>query len=224
MSFSEEQNYRDADAKRLSVMIKRWQAVRKLSGLPSTLRDLGVMVGGISQSAVTQYATNKIPLNEAAVRLFASALGVTPEQISPSISERMLETVAKPLLGMAAAPGMVYTWHEAAQLISVSGHNILPAVFSLEIHGSMMGGFLRRGDIVVVSRSQSPSPGDGVMITRAADEGGRQLDAAVYWPGPAGASRYQLGHVIIDGDQADLLGAVVGMPNLRWTRLSKWCA
>jgi hypothetical protein len=223
MPSSEEQRYREADSKRLNMLIKRWQAARKLAGLPSTLRDLGVMVGGISQSAVTQYATNKIPLNESAVRLFASALGVTPIQISPTIAGRMLETAVKPLLGLAA-PGMVYAWHEAVQLISVSGHDILPAVFSIEVPGPMLGGFLRRGDIVVVSRTQAPGPGDGVMLSRAADGGGRQLDPAIYWPGPSGASCYQIGQTIIDGARADLLGSVVGMPNLRWARLSRWCA
>lgn len=212
---------RAEDAKRLRQLIKRWQAARKAAGLPHRLSDLGVMVGGISQSAVSQYQSNLIPLNMAAVRLFASALGVTPIEISPRIAREALNFSAANTLKSTPVAGMVYDWSEMASLLGNFGKEYLPDVFSVELPSEMMGGVFRAGDIAVLSKTQRPCPGDGAIIRL-----GSRLDVATCWRGKQpGAVFAQLADgtmLDFERDAVELLFLIVGMPTLRWSRLARW--
>jgi transcriptional regulator with XRE-family HTH domain len=207
------------DAKRLKARIKSWQAARKALGLPFSYAHLGAMVGGISQSAVSQYTNGDIPLNARALELFASALGVAPESISTTVAVRILaRSNARQNLRGTPAPGMVYDWREMQQIIDEAGSDKLPDIFSVELHTGLFSGLVSAGDTVVLSRIDAPRPGDGAIVRH---QDGR-IEACIYRPGRRGDYYAQVpdGSILHSvSDCVDFLFTVVGMPTLRWSRL-----
>lgn len=210
------------DAKRLKAEIKSWQAQRKAAGLPHLLADLGVMLGGISQSAVSQYANGKISLNVRAVQNFSSALGVTPESISPSLASAVYARFRDGYrLSGTPAPGMVYEWAEMVDVLSQNSIDYLPDIFSVELPSGFFGGLVAEGDIAVVSRRDLPTPGDGVVITHKHGA----LEVAIYRPDRVGDFYAQMpdGSLLHSArDGVNLMFSIIGMPNMRWSRLRRW--
>ena len=207
--------YRAEDAKRLKALIRQWQDRRRANGAPSTLRDLGVMVG-VTQPAVTQFQTGSAPLSKDTVARFARALEVSPWEISPRLAR---DIDHDHIAGHAHAPaaGMVYEWHEATAIASGYGVDMLPQVFSIEIaEGRGLGAMLMPHDIIVVSRTQAPGAGDGVLVLSRG-----QLSTAVAWPSEDGIVLQVLSGVITRIDaETRVVGTVVGMPTLRLGRLT----
>lgn len=212
---------RKSDANRLKSAIKRWQAERKQSSLPALLSDLGAMVGGISQSAVTQYASGAIPLNARALELFASALGVAPDSISPNVAAAILASSnSRQKLRGIHVPGMVYDWREVQSVLMESGGDSLPDIFSAEIQASFFGGLVNAGDVVVLSRIDPPRPGDGAIIKHPDGT----IEPCIYRPGRKGDYYAQApdGSLLHSAsDCVEFLFTVIGMPTLRWSRLMR---
>jgi transcriptional regulator with XRE-family HTH domain len=208
-----------SDARRLKAAIVNWQAARKTSGLPSSYAHLGAMVGGISQSAVSQYANGDIPLNARSLELFSSALGVAPESISSTVATRIVaNSNARLNLRGMPAPGMVYDWREIQYILETSGTDKLPDMFSVELITDLFHGLVSAGDAIVLSRIDKPRPGDGAIIRH---KDGR-IEPCIYRPGRHGDYYAQ----VPDGtllhsrsDDVEYLFTVVGMPTLRWSRL-----
>jgi transcriptional regulator with XRE-family HTH domain len=208
-----------ADARRLKTCIKDWQAARKASGLPSSYGHLGAMVGGISQPAVSQYVNGDMPLNARALELFASALGVAPESISPTVAVNILpHSNSRHNLRGTPSPGMVYEWREVQQILDNAGSDKLPDIFSVELQADLFSGLVAAGDAVVLSRLDAPRPGDGAVV-RHLD--GR-IEPCIYRPGRRGdyyaqVSDGSLLHSV--ADSVEYLFTVIGMPTMRWSRL-----
>ena len=74
------------DAARLKQAFLRWQDHRKVRKEPAT-QDAFAGLVGFGQSALNQYLNAKIPLNADALAKLCEHLGVSPNEISPSISE-----------------------------------------------------------------------------------------------------------------------------------------
>lgn len=112
---------------------------------------------------------------------------------------------------------MVYEWHEATAIASGYGVDMLPQVFSIEIaEGRGLGAMLMPHDIIVVSRTQAPGAGDGVLVLSRG-----QLSTAVAWPSEDGIVLQVLSGVITRIDaETRVVGTVVGMPTLRLGRLT----
>lgn len=216
-------NDRIEDAKRLKELIRGWKAQRAAKGLPSTLADLGALVGGITQSAVSQYANGSMALNPRALLMFSGAFGVSPAEISPSITAQMVSSFGpKGQLSGTSAVGMVYAWPEVVETLTSAGAEYLPDLFSAEIDRPMLGGLLRSGDIAILSKLHPPRTGDGIIVRH---EG--EICPAIYWPGPSSQFYAQLGDgSILDHarDNIHRLFSIVGMPTLTISRLIRWAA
>jgi transcriptional regulator with XRE-family HTH domain len=209
------------DAVRLRSAIKLWRATRKLQGLPYSQADLGVMVGGIRQSAVSQYAKGTIALSPRSLEAFASALGVAPESISPTLARQITAARnSRHHLSGIPAPGMVYAWQEVADLLSQRRLESLPDIFSVEMPSQFFGGVVAAGDIVVLSRIDAPKAGDGAIIQH---ENG-QVEPCIFRPG-RGGGYFAIGAdgaVLAKGpDKIDHLFTVIGMPAFRWSRIQR---
>lgn len=74
-----------ADAKRLSELWRDYQRENPAS----TQEWLGEQCGGITQGAVNQFLTGKVPLNLLKLLEFSTALRVGPEHISPKLAKRL---------------------------------------------------------------------------------------------------------------------------------------
>jgi hypothetical protein len=216
MNFTQTQK---EDAYRLKAVIKRWQAARKAASLPHRLSDLGIMAGGISQPAVTQYANGTIPMNARALELFASALGVAPESISPALATFIpaFSNSRQKLRGIPA-PGMVYDWREVQAIMEKHDGDSLPDIFSVDIPVGFFGGVISPGDVAVLSRLDPPRAGDGAIVRRM----GGIMEPCIYRPGRksdyyAQTSDGSLMHSV--GDDLEYLFTVIGMPTMRWSRL-----
>jgi DNA-binding transcriptional regulator YdaS (Cro superfamily) len=210
------------DAIRLKAAIKVWQAQRRAQGLPSLLADLGVMVGGISQSAVSQYANGTIALNVRAVDAFSSALGVAPEAISPGLAPAVYDQLrAGHRLSGTSSPGMVYQWYEIVNILSLNNQDFLADIFSVELPNGFFGGIVVAGDIAVLSRRAAPVAGDGAVIKHH----NGAIEPCVYRPDRAGGFYAQTSDGALlhsKTDKIELLFSVIGMPTLRWSRLRRW--
>lgn len=205
---------RKADAARLEAAITEWKMARRAAGLPSTVRALGEMCGGLSQSAVSQYSRGIIPLNIHALSLFSNALNVYPEDISPGLARSLYAFRASEFMANMSASGMIYTLGEFIEVVNTFGEECLPDVFSLEIDQDCELSLIHRGEVVTVSRKEMPRSGD-VVMAKLADgtlgfhiyRSGRQKD--FYCVDEAGTML----HSRRDGVQ--VLFSVVGMPTLR---------
>lgn len=205
------------DAGRLKGEIKRWKERRKAMGLPHLQEHLAVMVGGITGSAVSQYANAKIPLNERALGLFSSALEVPPDQISPQLAARSKAAMA--LKGFHS-PGMVYGWHELVRAIA-AGEDALPDVCSVESPVAHLGGIVQPGDVLIVTRRviAQVKPNDGVIIKH-----GNDVHLAAYMPHKGGGewwARLSDGAALHSGDGLEIAYVVGGMPTVNWSRATK---
>jgi len=74
-----------ADSERLRAA---WEAF-KATNPSATQEGLADQCGWKTQAAVNQYLLGKIPLNLPALLKFAAALGVTPPEISPTLSKAL---------------------------------------------------------------------------------------------------------------------------------------
>ncbi len=81
-----------ADAARLTALYLAWRDERRARGETANQKSL-LPDADWSQSVISQYMQGVVPLNPAAVIKFASALGVAPMDISPTIGELLLSWV-----------------------------------------------------------------------------------------------------------------------------------
>jgi hypothetical protein len=205
------------DATRLKTAIKQWQAARKAVGLPGALSDLGIMVGGITQPMVSMYANGKTALNARALELFSSALGVNASSISPGLAARL--GGGRKLHGFAS-PGMVYAWPEFVSALR-AGQDSLPDVCSVESPDTHLNGFVRPGDVLIVSRLSvgKAKAGDGVIIRY-----GKSIMVATYYPHLVDGwfAKTSAGEVLYSvDDDIDVRYLVEGMPTVRWSRMAR---
>ncbi|TFH85283.1 transcriptional regulator [Billgrantia azerbaijanica] len=77
------------DARRLEAVYRRWKADQKAEGRPATQEHLAHLCGWSGQSAFSQYAKARIPLNLEALAKLSKALNVDPDQISPRLAEML---------------------------------------------------------------------------------------------------------------------------------------
>lgn len=208
------------DASRLKEAIRKWKLLRKRNGLPHTLRDLGLLAGGMSQSAVSQYANGDITLNASAAWLFANALGVPVADISPANAAEIYRNKGLIRIHTTSAPGMVYGWSEFIDIATSFGIDGLPATFSIDLDGAENGSFISSGEVITVSKSVKPSKGDVVLVRH---DGG--IYPAIYHPHVDGCFWAAVPNGLVfhsHADQIELLFAVVGMPTLRLRRVRCW--
>lgn len=76
-----------ADAARLKQLFSEWQRKRKDDNEPSSQEVASEMLG-FNQSAMSQYLNGKIPLNVSAATRFATLLGCTLSEFSPSLAQQ----------------------------------------------------------------------------------------------------------------------------------------
>ncbi len=81
------------DAARLKRIFNEWQQRRKDMGGASS-QEYATEALGFNQSALSQYLGGKIPLNIKAAVKFASGLGCTIAQFSPTIAAEIIEAMS----------------------------------------------------------------------------------------------------------------------------------
>ncbi len=77
------------DARRLFRLYEKWKSDQRQAGARASQEMVAAALGFASQSAVSQYIKGGIPLNQDAVAKFAKFFGVSPAEISPTISSQM---------------------------------------------------------------------------------------------------------------------------------------
>lgn len=77
------------DARRLFRLYEKWKSDQRQAGARASQEMVAAALGFASQSAVSQYMKGGIPLNQDAVAKFAKFFGVSPAEISPTISAQM---------------------------------------------------------------------------------------------------------------------------------------
>lgn len=78
-----------ADVGRLAAAFESWKNREKAAGRPTSQEAAGALVG-LKQSPFNQYLKGKIPLNPEMLIKFAEVFGVSPGDISPSITTARL--------------------------------------------------------------------------------------------------------------------------------------
>lgn len=77
-----------AEAARLKALFAAWQGAQRAAGLPSSQEAISDQLG-FNQSALSQYLNGKIPLNVAAARKFATLIGASIGDFSPSLAAQL---------------------------------------------------------------------------------------------------------------------------------------
>jgi len=230
------------DARRLDVAFREWKQRRKDEGLPGSQEALGAEAGpSYSQSAFSQYAKGRIPLNVNALVDFCRVLGVSTESISPTLAAKITRLASSiqgaelPLVGLdeglfrastnvklsgtKTQPGMVFLWDEVIRMFKAGIEDALPEVFSVELTDDSLTGRARRGDVVTLSRRgvDSIQAGDGVLIRTGNDS----YMLRIYkpkgdgtWIAEATSPNYLPLHST--DDALVILAVVVGVPSCRW--------
>lgn len=81
-----------AESQRLKAIYEQKKAAAKAAGKSLTQADVADACGWSGQSAFSQYATGKVPLNVEALLKLSKALGFSPVEVSP----RLMQLVAQP--------------------------------------------------------------------------------------------------------------------------------
>ncbi|MDD1976955.1 helix-turn-helix transcriptional regulator [Pseudomonas putida] len=81
-----------AESQRLKAIYEQKKAAARAAGKSLTQADVADACGWSGQSAFSQYATGKVPLNVEALLKLSKALGFSPVEVSP----RLMKLVAQP--------------------------------------------------------------------------------------------------------------------------------
>lgn len=102
-----------AESQRLKAIYEQKKAAAKASGQSLTQADVADACGWSGQSAFSQYATGKVPLNVEALLRLSKALGFAPAEVSP----RLMKGIASPEPGPDNS-GLIpiQTWDERTPL------------------------------------------------------------------------------------------------------------
>lgn len=95
-----------AESQRLKAIYEQKKAAAKAAGKPLTQADVADACGWSGQSAFSQYATGKVPLNVEALLKLSKALGFLPAEVSPRLARLVtdsgLDVPAEPLSSIKA--------------------------------------------------------------------------------------------------------------------------
>lgn len=91
------------DAARLKEAFRAWQNAQRDAGAPVSQMEAAHQLG-FGQSALSQYLTGKIPLNGPVLAKLAELLGITPEDISPSVAAHETARIDQWLAQSEASP------------------------------------------------------------------------------------------------------------------------
>lgn len=105
-----------AESVRLKAIYEQKKAAAKASGSSLTQADIAEACGWSGQSAFSQYATGKVPLNLDALLNLAKALDFSPAEVSP----RLMSTVSNVVKTERIQPGVslsdIQTWDDETPL------------------------------------------------------------------------------------------------------------
>lgn len=114
-----------AEAAKLHMLFKKWQARRRDAGLPGS-QDAACELLGFGQSSLSQYLNGKIPLNLAAATKFAHLIGGTVAEFSPSLASQAIQYRA--LADSIASESDAHALSDARRVVAVTEarHEVTP--------------------------------------------------------------------------------------------------
>lgn len=102
-----------AESQRLKAIYEQKKSASRAAGKSLTQADVADACGWSGQSAFSQYATGKVPLNVEALLKLSKALGFDPVDVSP----RLMRGITNPQSGSPVAGlGDIQTWDEKTPL------------------------------------------------------------------------------------------------------------
>lgn len=102
-----------AESQRLKAIYEQKKSASRAAGKSLTQADVADACGWSGQSAFSQYATGKVPLNVEALLKLSKVLGFDPVDVSP----RLMRDITNPQSGSPVAGlGDIQTWDEKTPL------------------------------------------------------------------------------------------------------------